>query len=184
MLNHQGSPVLCGARVRLRPYHTGDGQAVFDAWAGDPQVTKYMNFPTHTDPQVTEQLVRMWEEGYESPTVYRWVIEVQGEAAGDLSAVRWNAEDEWCELACCLARKYWNRGLMTEALTAVLDYLFETVGFHRVQMRHDAMNPASGRVMQKCGLRSEGILRGYKKRRDGSCADICLYAMLREDRQP
>lgn len=110
-------------------------------------------------------------------------MEYQGELAGDISVVRWNEEDSWCELGCCIARKYWNQGLMTEALTAALEYLLHTVGFHRVQMRHDALNPASGRVMQKCGLQLEGTLRGFKRRQDGTWADIRLYAALAESWQ-
>ena len=76
-----------------------------------------------------------------------------------------------------------DQGLMTEALTAALEYLLHTVGFHRVQMRHDALNPASGRVMQKCGLQLEGTLRGFKRRQDGTWADIRLYAALAESWQ-
>ena len=71
---------------------------------------------------------------------------------------------------------------MTEALSAVMDYLFDTVGFHRISLRHDIQNPASGRVMQKCGMRLEGITRGERKRADGSWADICNYGLLSEDR--
>ena len=183
MLNHQGSPVLCAPRLRLRPYRAGDGAQMFSAWAGDAQVTKYMGFSTHADPGVTERLAQLWVDGYESSTVYRWGVEYQGELAGDISVVRWNEEDSWCELGCCIARKYWNQGLMTEALTAALEYLFRTVGFHRVQMRHDALNPASGRVMQKCGLQLEGTLRGFKRRQDGTWADIRLYAALAESWQ-
>ena len=93
MLNHQGSPVLCAPRLRLRPYRAGDGVQMFSAWAGDAQVTKYMGFSTHADPGVTERLAQLWVEGYESPTVYRWGVEYQGELAGDISVVRWNEED-------------------------------------------------------------------------------------------
>ena len=122
MLNHQGSPVLFTQRLRLRPYRAGDGAQMFSAWAGDAQVTKYMGFSTHADSNVTERLAQLWVDGYESPTVYRWGVEYQGELAGDISVVRWNEEDSWCELGCCIARKYWNQGLMTEALTAKLAY--------------------------------------------------------------
>lgn len=82
MLNHQGSPVLFTQRLRLRPYRAGDGAQMFSAWAGDAQVTKYMGFSTHADPGVTERLAQLWVDGYESPTVYRWGVEYQGELAG------------------------------------------------------------------------------------------------------
>ena len=90
MLNHQGSPVLFTQRLRLRPYRAGDGAEMFSAWAGDAQVTKYMGFSTHADSNVTERLAQLWVDGYESPTVYRWGVEYQGELAGDISVVRWN----------------------------------------------------------------------------------------------
>lgn len=73
---------------------------------------------------------------------------------------------------------------MTEALERVLAFLFDTVGFHRVMLCHDTANPASGRVMEKCGLRREGVFRGVKKRKDGSWMDVAYYAILAEDRHP
>ena len=71
---------------------------------------------------------------------------------------------------------------MTEALGRVMAFLFDAVGFHRIAICHDVQNPASGRVMEKCGLRLEGIFRHERKRRDGSWMDVAHYAMLAEDR--
>jgi ribosomal-protein-alanine N-acetyltransferase len=69
-------------------------------------------------------------------------------------------------------------GLMSEALAAVMDYLFREVGFHRVQARHDVDNPASGRVMQKCGMSFEGILKEAKLQREGRFSDLALYGAI------
>lgn len=183
MLRHSGSPVLLTQRLRLRPYRTQDAQAMFDHWAGDPEVTQYLTWGPHRDVKVTQAIIDMWVEGYASPTVYRWGIEKDGELVGDISVTRWKEDDEWCEIGYCLSRRCWNQGLMTEALSRVLTFLFDTVGFHRVQIRHDAQNPASGRVMQKCGMTYEGTHRGAVRTRDGRWADICVYAMLSTDRK-
>ena len=181
MLHHAGSPVLYTQRLRLRPYRKGDGAAMFANWAGDAEVTRFLSWGPHASPQVSESLAQRWAEGYESPTVYRWAIEKDGELIGDIAVTRWNEDRESCELGYCLCRRYWNQGLMTEALGRVIRYLFDTVGFHRILARHDAANPASGRVMEKCGLRYEGTSRGEQKRRDGTWMDVRNYAILRDD---
>ncbi len=52
------------------------------------------------------------------------------------------------DMGYCMSRAYWGKGLMTEALIAVMDYLFEVVGLNRVAACLDANNPKSGRVME------------------------------------
>ena len=70
---------------------------------------------------------------------------------------------------------------MTEAVKAVINYLFSEVGFHRIVIRNATENPASGKVAEKCGLRLEGIQRGYMKSRLGGFYDMEERAILRED---
>ncbi|MBQ9299530.1 MAG: GNAT family N-acetyltransferase [Clostridia bacterium] len=183
MLNHSGSPDLYTRRLHLRRYRPEDYIMMYRNWASDPEVAKYVNWGPHNSPAVTKELVSMWVEGYESSTVYRWGIEMAGELIGDISIVKWREEAESCEIGYCLCRRFWNQGLMTEALNRVITYLFETVGFHRISLCHDVENPASGRVMQKCGLRKEGVFRGAQRRKDGSWMDVAYYAILAEDRR-
>ena len=70
---------------------------------------------------------------------------------------------------------------MTEALSAVVAYMFETVGLNRLYAYHDIENPASGRVMIKCGMQPEGTFREHLRRKDGTFADVRVYAILRSD---
>jgi len=70
---------------------------------------------------------------------------------------------------------------MTEALKKVMSFLFVQVGFRRIILRHDVINPASGRVMQKAGLKAEGCHRQEIRRKDGSYADIIQYAALKDE---
>ena len=183
MLNHVGSPDLYTRRLHLRRYRPEDYRAIYDNWASDPEVTKYLTWSTHASPDVTKDIAAMWAESYESPTVYHWGIEKGGELIGDIAVVLWREEEESCEIGYCLSRRYWGQGIMTEALGRVVAFLFETVGFHRIVLCHDTKNPASGRVMQKCGLQKEGVFRGMKKRKDGTWMDVAYYAILREDRR-
>jgi len=69
---------------------------------------------------------------------------------------------------------------MTEALTAVLRYAFETFGMNRVEAIHEVHNPASGAVMRKCGMKREGLLR-EKLYNKGRYVDVEMYSILRKD---
>ena len=71
---------------------------------------------------------------------------------------------------------------MTEALQAVMNFLFDIVGFNRIESRHDPNNPASGKVMQHCGMKYEGTLRSSDWRNQGIC-DACYYALLKDERK-
>ena len=80
----------------------------------------------------------------------------------------------------CLGRAFWRRGIMTEAFSEVIRFLFEEVGCLRVDSRHDPRNPHSGDVMKKCGLTYEGTLRQYDENSQGIC-DAAWYGLLREE---
>lgn len=85
----------------------------------------------------------------------------------------------WCEVDYKLGSAFWGRGYASEALAAVLAYLFGQAGFHRVQAKCAAENAASERVMQKAGMRREGVLQEFFLRKDGSgWDDVLLYAAV------
>ena len=180
-LKHRGTQVLKTPRLTLRAYREADADAMFRNWAGDPEVTRTLKWEPHPDAGFSRELIRGWVKAYRSGQSYHWVILWEDEPIGDIAVMRWSARDLDCEIGYCLSRGYWNRGVMSEALTAVMRFLFDEVNFRKITLRHDVQNPASGRVMQKAGLVCEGRQRQALKRRDGSYADILLYAALRDE---
>lgn len=85
------------------------------------------------------------------------------------------------EIGYCIGRRWWHQGIMTEALQAVIYYLFDTCDFNRITARHDPNNPHSGAVMKKCGMKYEGTTRQSGRNNQGVC-DTAHYAILRRDR--
>ena len=81
------------------------------------------------------------------------------------------------ELGYWIAEPAWGRGYATEAAAALCAHAFAALGVHRIQARHFTGNAASGRVMQKLGMRREGTLRAAV-RKDGRFVDLALYAVL------
>ena len=80
----------------------------------------------------------------------------------------------------CLGQKWWGQGYMPEALSALISFFFDEVGANRIEAKHDRNNPKSGRVMQKCGMTQEGILRGVGFNNQGICDEV-VYSIMRED---
>lgn len=179
MLKHRGTDTLKTGRLVLRPYLEGDGDSMYRNWASDPLVCRYLTWAPHESPDVSRALVSEWASCYGSDHFYHWVITLDGEPVGDISVVRWSEPNEEAELGYCLSRRLWGQGLMTEALRAVSLYLFDQIGFHRIMLRHDRLNPASGRVMQKAGFLYEGCLRESQLTREGRWADLCVYGATR-----
>ena len=184
-MNRTGTQIIETHRLILRPFRIEDADDMYNNWASDPEVTRFLTWPVHTGVDVTRALLQAWIARYEDGGSYNWAIELKetGSVIGNISVVHTVEELEQAEIGYCMGKAFWGRGIMPEALRAVLDYLFDTAGFRRITARHDVNNPKSGRVMAKAGMLKEGILRGAGKNNQGVC-DICSYALLNTDRSP
>ena len=181
-MEHKGTKRLETQRLILRPFTMEDAQAMYRNYASDSEVTKYLTWPVHADVEATKELLRQWTAQYAKPDFYQWAIELKelGEVIGGISVVALREEYQSAEVGWCIGRRWWSRGLTTEAAAALLAYLFEEVGFARVTSRHDPNNPASGRVMQKIGLRYEGTLRHCDRNNQG-IVDTACYGLSRSE---
>ncbi len=178
---HQGTQTITTERLTLRRFTVHDAKAMFDNWASDPRVTRYLTWEPHESVKVTRDLLYGWCSLYANPAYYHWCIELDGQAIGGINVVRQNNDHEFAELGYCIGYDYWHRGIVTEAAQAVIDYLFDKVGVHRVTIRHAVNNPASGRVAAKCGMTFEGILREEYKSPSGEFWDMAVHGILRKE---
>ena len=181
-MQHCGTRTLFTAHLILRPFSPQDGEAMFRNWASDPEVTRYLTWPPHENPEQTAQLCHIWSAAALSPNKYIWALEHREchEVIGSLSAVDLNEQTGVMELGYCLSRAFQGRGLMTEALRAVLRCLFENTSVRVIRAAHDTQNPASGRVMDKAGMMREGIARGTGLNNQGIC-DVLWHSLTRAE---
>ena len=168
MLTHKGTKELTTKRLKLRRFTVEDAQDMFNNWANDAEVTKFMRWPPHATLDVTRELLSKWVQEYEKPDYYSWAIEYNGRLIGSIGY--------------CIARDCWNKGITTEALEAVCNYLFDEVGFNRLEICHAVENPASGKVAQKCGFIPEGIMRESFRSSRGVFCDLVMLGRLKSDR--
>ena len=181
MITHKGTQTIHTARLTLRRFIVDDAQAMFQNWANDERVTRYLTWRPHESSEATKQLLEVWCSAYENSNTYNWAMDYEGTPIGNISVVRLSDKCEYAELGYCMGYDYWNKGFMSEAAKAVIDYLFAEVGVNRVGISHAVKNPASGRVAQKCGLTYEGTKREFFKRSDGEFLDISDYGIFRSE---
>ena len=183
MLNHQGTKVIKTPRLLLRPFVMEDAQAMYENWASDPEVTKYLTWPPHGSVEISRAILAQWVSSYQKADFYQWAIVLKelDEPIGSISVVSHNDDLKKAEIGYCIGKNWWRQGITAEALIAVMDFLFDEVGMNRLEARHDPRNPQSGNVMKKAGMVYEGTSRQSDRNNQGLC-DACHYARLARER--
>ena len=180
-MNHLGTQTLETPRLILRPFTLEDAPAMYRNWASDPEVTKYLTWPTHPSVQVSQMVLSDWVSCYEKKDYYQWAIVLRetDEPIGSMAVVSQRDDVGKAEIGYCIGRRWWRQGITPEALSAVIRFLMDEVGMQRIEARHDPRNPASGAVMRKCGMTFEGTLRRSDWNNQGLC-DASYYAIVKE----
>lgn len=160
-MKNLGTVTLETKRLVLRKVTVNDAEIAFKNWTNDSKTTRYVTWKPHGTVENTKKLFKMWEEEYNNPNTYRWVVEVKelGEVIGTISVVNKRIVEKTAEIGYCYGSKFWGNSYATEALTKVIHYLLNDVGFELIEAYHLVTNPASGRVMEKSGMKYEAILR-------------------------
>lgn len=179
-MNHQGTKTIETERLLLRRFTLEDAPKMYENWASDPEVTKYLTWPTHVSLENTREVLSGWVAAYEKEDKYEWCLELKetGEPIGSIGAFDINEKVKSVEVGYCISCRYWHQGITSEALKAVIDFLMQEVGVCRISARHDVRNPHSGQVMKKCGLRYEGTRVQADWNNSGIC-DAVLYGLVK-----
>jgi len=159
---HRVPETLTTRRLVLRRPKLSDAAAIYE-YGGDPEVTRYMDWPTNSS--VADVVARLegaglrWESGEE----YSWVITVK---PGDrpIGSVACCFRGHAVDLGYVLSRNNWGRGYATEAAKSVLQWAATLEGVHRIWATCDVENTASARVLEKIGMSREGVLRRWAHR--------------------
>lgn len=150
--------VLAGPRIMLRAPRIEDADALFARVASDPRVTEYLPWPPHRDVDETRRVIsELFNVGHD----HTWLVALgdTGDVIGQLGYRR--AQSHAVELGYCLARPWWGRGLMSEAVRVVLGWLARDVRLYRVWAVCHVDNARSARLLEGAGLSLEGRLARY-----------------------
>ncbi len=161
-------------RLILRPIKLVDAQQMFDNWACDPEVTRYLEWDAHKDVNETINIISTWLNEYKiNPSFFQWVIAVKEDnnIIGTITCF----DDQ--EIGYCIAKKYWNQGITSEALEAVIKFMFEEIQIDSLWARHNVKNINSGKVMLKCGMKFDH--KAFKK--ENPEIELSFYSISRLD---
>ncbi|MCQ2138247.1 MAG: GNAT family N-acetyltransferase [Bacteroidales bacterium] len=149
--------ILETKRLILRPWRESDAATLFK-YASDPDVGPRAGWPPHQSVDESLELIKTVFSGEGM-----WAVELKetSEAIGCVgylpaAASNLDIDEDQCEVGYWIAKPYWDKGICTEAMHAVVDYCFNVKGFEVLWGDYFPENPASGRVMEKCGFIDTG----------------------------
>lgn len=173
-------PELTTARLRLRRFSPDDAADVFE-YASDRDVTRHVFWSPHASIQATMEFLNRHVQLAQGGEISEWAVEhaADKKMIGTCGFTWWRPEHGKAEIAYAISRKYWNQGLMTEAVNACIAWGFEALKLNRIEARCMPDNIGSERVLQKCGMRYEGTLRQTMLVK-GRYIDLKMYAILQE----
>jgi ribosomal-protein-alanine N-acetyltransferase len=165
----------------IRKLTKEDAPAIFH-YASDPEITKYVLFPTHQTIEDTWTFLGPTLEKYEKKEVAPWglAFKENNQLIGTCDFVWWDTVHHKAEIGYILAKKYWNKGIMSEAVKRLVQFGFEEMGLNRIEAKCNENNIGSSRVMEKAGMKYEGTLREWLLVK-GNFWNLRYYAILRSD---
>lgn len=181
VLKFLDNPRLETERLILRKLDISDAGDIFE-YASDPIVTRYMTFETHKTIDDAKGFINFVLDRYSRDESGEWGIELKTNSRliGTLGIASFDQKNSCITIGYILAKHYWGKGIVTEAVKRVIRFAFDDMKVNRVEAYHFLGNDASGRVMQKAGMQYEGILR-QKLFARGEYRDVKQYAILKDD---
>ncbi|RMG71084.1 MAG: N-acetyltransferase [Bacteroidetes bacterium] len=168
-------------RLRLERLDLCHAPDLFAHYTQDPQVAHFLSWRPHADLSETHTFIARQRQQWEEKRCYAFAIIPKdlGEAIGCISA---NLHSCRAHMGYVLGRAFWNRGITSEALQAMVPAVFALPHIARIEAICDTENPGSARVMEHAGLQREGVLRRYFKGANiPEPRDVYMYSLLREE---
>ncbi len=174
-------PLIESNRLLLRQLMPEDAPDFF-ACQSDPEVFRYSRRSEETSLESAMHTLNILFQRHQERTMLSWAIVLKENQRfiGRFQLEEWSDEDHRAAVGYLLGRQYWGKGYATEALRAVIAYLFEQTTVNRIDAVTWRENNASARVMEKAGMRFEGLAR-QRRFAKGAFRDRKSYAILRED---
>ncbi len=168
-------------RLLLRKLTLEDIHDMYD-YGSDEEVSKYVMWKKYESIDDAKSFANFVLNKYLEGDNNFWAIENKknGKMIGTINFVHLKEKHNWSELGYVMNRKYWNKGLMTEAVKTVISHSFETLALNKVVASAIDFNTGSYKVMEKAGMIKEGITREHFIKND-KYYDLVNYSILRSE---
>ncbi len=171
-------PEFATERLILRTHHDGDIDALYALFT-DPATMRFWGAPPWTEPSQADAMLARAAVGFAAREAIRFALVPRegGPMIGSCTLFAIDAQNRRAEVGYILAREAWGKGLMHEALGALLDWGFGPLGLHRVEADVDPRNVASVKSLERLGFAREGFLR-QRWRVAGEVSDSIFLGLL------
>jgi len=178
-------PVLRTERLVLREVTSKDAPWYlkhFNTW----EIVDGQECPGPKDIKTARKELKLYfTDNFTGGTGMRWGLTLRGsdDLIGSVGFYKWVKKTHQVETGYDLDPDYWGQGLMTEAMTAIVQYAFDVMKVNRIEALVSPRNKGSQRLVRRLGFRREGVLREHDYY-DGEFTDDFLFALLKRDWQP
>jgi ribosomal-protein-alanine N-acetyltransferase len=147
-------------RLHLRRPVTTDAERIFQTYAQDREVTRYLEWMPHSSIETTKQFIALCQDRWTTSVAFPYVItrRQDGELLGMIEV---RPKGHRANFGYVLGRRYWGHGFMPEAIGAIVKITLQPRTVYRIEATCDAENKASARALEKSGFLREGLLRRY-----------------------
>ena len=174
-------PTLYTKSLMLRKITLEDAQDIF-GYSKDPEVTRFVTWEPHKSIDDSINFLKSVIQRYENNEPSDWgiIYKENNKFIGTCGYVLWVPVHSLAEIAYALSREYWGKGLVTEAVKEVIKHGFEKMNLNRIYARCFVENIGSQKVLEKVGMKFEGILREQMFIK-GTFRDMKIYSILRKE---
>lgn len=174
-------PQIETERLILRRIEKRDAEDMYE-YSSDSHVPEYLLWRAHPSLDYTKKYIKSLKKYYKEHVFFDFAViyKENGKMIGTCGFSAADEENHCAEIGYVLSRDYWGMGIACEAAREIIRMGFETLGFNRISAKYMIENVRSARVMEKLGMKNEGIQRQamYVK---GSYRDIGCYSILKSE---
>lgn len=182
MLTHIGTDTIETERLILRKFKISDDEAMLKYWIADEKIQSLYSEPVYTTKAEVDELLEKYINSYQKNDYYRCAIieKNSDECIGQIAYFLVDSKNNFAEIEYCIGSDFQCKGYATEATKAVIQYGFDKINLHKVQICTKTINKPSKRVIEKCGFTYEGTLRDYFYM-DGEYVGRLYFSMLKSE---
>ena len=168
-------------RLLLRKIRTSDASDMYE-YSCRPETSEYLLWDVHPYYSYTLEVAKYLQKEYSEGKCMDFAIEYKenGKMIGTVGFTSFDEKNSVAEAGYVISPDYWGKGIATEALTALLNFAFCELGVNRVEAKYIIENKPSLKVMEKCGLKPEGVLR-QRMLIKGKYRDIGICSILKSE---
>ena len=178
---HIGTRPFETTRLICRPFLPEDHTNMLENWIADPAVQSEYGEPVYSTPAAVKALLSEWLGKYLSPDFYRWAIveKASGKNIGQIAFCKVYPELQTAEIEYCIGQAFWGNGYAGEALSALIDFIFQQGDFIKLEAYHRAKNIRSGRVLEKSVMKVTDTVERFRRENTLPHGEVC-YCIHRD----